>query len=157
MFLNESYYNNGQEVLAAENGAGSVWISGYDFAHNIGKLRQNNIYGICSAVDLSFKYPEDFQQIKFALDDCESQKITNHFAEAFDFIEQQRKKTNVLVHCAAGISRSSAMLISYMMRKYGITFDESLKRVREKRSCVQPNSGFERQLREYEKELKLKK
>lgn len=49
------------------------------------------------------------------------------------------------------------MLISYMMKKYGWSYDECLKRVREKRGCVQPNSGFERQLREYEKELKLKK
>jgi hypothetical protein len=157
MFLNESYYNNGQEALPAENGLGSVWISGYDFAHNLGKLRQNGIMGICSAVDLSFKYPPDFEQIKFALDDCESQKITGCFQEAYEFIEAQRRKTNVLVHCAAGISRSSAMLISYMMKKYGYSFDESLKRVREKRACVLPNSGFERQLREYEKELKLKK
>ena len=157
MFLNESYYNNGQEVLPAENGNGSVWISGYDFAHNLNKLRHNGILGICSAVDLSFKYSPEFEQIKFDLDDCESQKIGQHFQEAYDFIEAQRKKTNVLVHCAAGISRSSAMLISYMMKKYSYNFDESLKRVRDKRGCVQPNSGFERQLREYEKELKLKK
>lgn len=157
MFLYEGYYNNGQLVLPEEPGCGSVWISGYDFAHNLTKLRENKIFGICSAVDLSFRYPPEFEQVKFALDDCESQKITNHFQEAYDFIEEQRKKTNVLVHCAAGISRSSAMLISYMMRKYGYSFDESLKRIREKRACVQPNSGFERQLREYEKELKLKK
>jgi protein-tyrosine phosphatase len=108
-------------------------------------------------VDLDFKYPARFEQVKFPLDDCESQKITNHFNEAYEFIEAQRKKTNVLVHCAAGISRSSAILISYMMRKYGLDYDIAFEMVRQKRSCVQPNSGFERQLREYEEELTSKK
>jgi hypothetical protein len=55
--FSEGYYNEGQEVLPAENGQGSVWISGYDFAHNLNKLRNHKIFGICSAVDLSFKYP----------------------------------------------------------------------------------------------------
>jgi protein-tyrosine phosphatase len=49
------------------------------------------------------------------------------------------------------------MLISYMMKKYGLDYNSALKKVRDKRSCVQPNSGFERQLREYEKELTGKK
>lgn len=136
-------------MIPAEGGVGSIWISGYDFAHNLNKLRERKILGICSAVDLSFKYPNDFTQLKFALDDSESQKISNCFQDAFKFIEEQRKKTNVLVHCAAGISRSSAMLISYLMRKYNMTYEEAFKTVKAKRSCIQPNSGFERQLREY--------
>lgn len=156
MLFGTAGYNDGQEVIPAEGGLGSIWISGYDFAHNLDKLRERKIFGICSAVDLSFKYPTEFQQIKFALDDSESQKITNCFQDAYQFIEEQRKKTNVLVHCAAGISRSSAMLISYLMKKYNLTFDEALKIVKAKRTCVQPNSGFEKQLREYEKTLKKK-
>lgn len=142
MFFGSDEYNNGQEVIPAEGGAGSIWISGYDFAHNLTKLRERKIFGICSAVDLSFKYPPEFSQIKFALDDSESQKITYCFEDAFKFIEEQRKKTNVLVHCAAGISRSSAILISYMMKKYNISYEEAFKKVKSKRSCIQPNSGF---------------
>ena len=124
-----------------------MWISGYDFAHSLPKLRERKIFGICSAVDLSYKYPAEFEQIKFPLDDCESQNITRIFDDAYKFIEEQRKKTNVLVHCAAGISRSSATLISYMMRKYKMDYDTAYKTVKAKRSCIQPNSGFERQLR----------
>ena len=32
------FYNKGQMVLKPEEGLGSVWISGYDFAHNINEL-----------------------------------------------------------------------------------------------------------------------
>ena len=29
------YYNKGQKVLDAEDGLGEVWISGYEFAHDL--------------------------------------------------------------------------------------------------------------------------
>ena len=35
------FYNKGQMVLKPEDGLGSVWISGYDFAHNIDELKKN--------------------------------------------------------------------------------------------------------------------
>jgi hypothetical protein len=34
MFFGQ-FYNKGQKVLPAEGDLGEVWISGYDFAHNI--------------------------------------------------------------------------------------------------------------------------
>lgn len=52
-----SFYNKGQKVLPAEGGLGEVWISGYDFAHNIKELEKNNILAVCSGVELGFKYP----------------------------------------------------------------------------------------------------
>lgn len=130
-----------------------MWISGYDFAHNIAELDKNGIGAVCSGVDLSFQYPKHIAHMKFDLDDHQGQKITHVYDPAFDFIEEQRKKTNVLVHCAAGISRCSALLISYMMRKYKWDFDTCLEKIKAARPCCQPNTGFTRQLREYQKEL----
>jgi protein-tyrosine phosphatase len=37
--------------------------------------------------------------------DIPSYKMTKHFEEAFIFIDEALKKGNILVHCAAGISR----------------------------------------------------
>ena len=62
-----------------------------------------------------------------------------------------------MVHCAAGISRSSTILISYIMRKYGVNYEEAYKIVKAKRSCIQPNSGFEKQLRTFEGTLRAPK
>lgn len=154
MFFGD-FYNKGQKVLEAEDGLGEVWISGYDFAHNIEALDSNKIGAVCSGVDLSFKYPAHIAQIKFDLDDCNVQKVEHTFGPAFEFIEEQRKKTNVLVHCAAGISRCSMLLSSYMMKKYKLDFDSCLQKIKAARPCCQPNMGFVKQLRRYEQQLGL--
>ena len=64
------------------------------------------------------------------------------------------KSGNVLVHCFAGVSRSSTIVMSYLMKKLGMTFKEVLDYVRKKRWVVNPNPGFVRQLKRYEMKLK---
>jgi protein-tyrosine phosphatase len=68
----------------------------------------------------------------------------------YDFIEKNRSSTNVLVHCAGGISRSSTLLIFYTMKKYKKTYAEAYNIVKKKRRIIQPNTGFEAQLKQYE-------
>jgi len=48
------------------------------------------------------------------------------FEKANDFIEENRKVTSVLVHCFAGVSRSSAMCIAYLIKKYKWPLEKSL-------------------------------
>ena len=71
--------------------------------------------------------------------------------------ERELSRGNVLVHCAAGISRviitimqSSTLVIAYLMRKKVWSFREAIAFVRKSRPNVLPNLGFERQLKEYE-------
>ena len=60
---------------------------------------------------------------------------------------------NVLVHCAAGMSRSGAIIIGYLMRTRKISFKEALIDVRKVRQCISPNSGFTKQLIDYFDEI----
>ena len=52
------------------------------------------------------------------------------------------------MHCAAGISRCSMLLISYMMKKYKWDYDTCLAKIKAARPCCQPNMGFQKQLRQ---------
>jgi hypothetical protein len=54
--------------------------------------------------------------------------------------------TNVLVHCDMGISRSSTVMIAYLMRTHGWDFDKTLAFVKEKRR-IRPNENFVEQLK----------
>lgn len=54
---------------------------------------------------------------------------------------------HVVIHCAAGISRSSAALISWLMRRFGWSDVSASAFVRYQRNQIDPNPGFRRQLR----------
>lgn len=59
----------------------------------------------------------------------------------------------ILVHCAAGISRSPAVVAAYLMKRKGMTLRAALGQIVRARPCVSPNAGFMRQLREMEREV----
>ncbi|XP_075906674.1 serine/threonine/tyrosine-interacting protein [Nelusetta ayraudi] len=56
----------------------------------------------------------------------------------------------VLVHGNAGISRSAALVIAYLMETFGIKYRDAFSHVQERRFCINPNVGFVHQLQEYE-------
>jgi atypical dual specificity phosphatase len=60
---------------------------------------------------------------------------------------------NVLIHCNAGVSRSSTLAIAYIMKYENKRFQDAFNQVKSVRPSIRPNDGFERQLREYDKEL----
>ena len=55
-----------------------------------------------------------------------------------------------LLYSAAGISRSSTMVIAYLMTVSTLTAEEALCVVRYCRKIANPNYGFMKQLKEYE-------
>ncbi|NXF12430.1 STYX protein, partial [Smithornis capensis] len=56
----------------------------------------------------------------------------------------------VLVHGNAGISRSAALVIAYIMETFGVKYRDAFTYVQERRFCINPNAGFVHQLQEYE-------
>lgn len=58
----------------------------------------------------------------------------------------------VLVHCAMGLSRSSSLVLAYLMIHEDMTLVEAIKAVAQHRNIC-PNSGFLEQLRELDKKL----
>lgn len=62
--------------------------------------------------------------------------------EAIRFIEGAVSAADhhkVYLHCAAGISRSAAVMMGYLMRVDGMSMGESLRLVRDIRPCVNPH------------------
>lgn len=55
-----------------------------------------------------------------------------------------------LVHCQAGVSRSAAFVVAYLMYRYGLNLKTALHAVRRKRPSAQPNNNFMEQLAIYE-------
>ena len=55
----------------------------------------------------------------------------------------------------AGVSRSSSCIIAYLIQEKSMDFSKALYFVRSKRPIVCPNLGFQKQLLEFEKIVKV--
>lgn len=60
----------------------------------------------------------------------------------------------VLVFCKAGISRSAAICIAYLMQQNSLTMDEAHDYVKSRRTFISPNLNFMRQLHEFDGRLR---
>jgi protein-tyrosine phosphatase len=59
------------------------------------------------------------------IEDIEDESIYPFLEEAHSYIKQNLEKHNVLVHCQMGISRSSSLVIAFLMKEYGISFKKA--------------------------------
>ena len=134
-----------------------LFLGSIGSASNLKQLQNFKItHIVCCASGIKNFFPDDFKYINLNLLDSEKEDIKQYFKESFDFIDEAIKNGgNVLVHCHAGVSRSSTILISYIKKKKKMKLNKVLDLLKTKREKVSPNAGFLRQLSDYEKELGL--
>lgn len=88
----------------------------------------------------------------FNVEDSPKQSLVDVFPRANRFLlECQQKNQRVLVHCSAGISRSSSIVIAFLMCHHNMTLKEAYTFVQHKRPVISPNLGFMRQLSQLNK------
>jgi protein-tyrosine phosphatase len=128
-----------------------LFLGSLDAAEDPELLEKHNITCVLSILD-SFRgthhYGPNITHKKITLVDSPAARIIDHLPHGLKFIsEALNAGKNILVHCAAGISRSASMVIAFLMVKYSCDFETAKRMVREKRACIWPNQGFENQLK----------
>lgn len=102
---------------------------------------------------------QDFPNIdwhRLVVDDDKDEKISQHFFDIHKVIsEAVSKNNNVLVHCAAGMSRSATLVIAYLMIENRWCYEEAYNFVKKHRPIIDPNIGFVKQLKALEYRLKM--
>lgn len=86
---------------------------------------------------------------KLPIHDSVDQPLLPYIYSAMQFLETNilHRQRSVLVHCAAGVSRSASMVIAFLMKQNRWDFDTARQFVWEKRPTINPNPRFEKELR----------
>lgn len=96
-------------------------------------------------------FPDEFRYLVITLADNFKESIIPKVREVKGFIDQcLHQQGKVLVHCNDGMSRAPSLVIGYIMQTCGLTYKAALLYVQDRRFCVQPSTGFETQLTEFE-------
>ena len=100
-------------------------------------------------------FSDKIQYLHLELEDKEDVFLKGRFDEAISFMSKamESSSSRILVHCNLGISRSTTLILAYLMKTYNATLYEAFKFLRHRRPIVCPNLGFLRQLIEYESTL----
>jgi protein-tyrosine phosphatase len=130
-----------------------VYIGDEDSARDIGVLQELGITHILIAGSYMRAYLTNMNYKQLPLEDSLEQNLTNYLSDALAYIDNAQGK--VLVHCAAGISRSGSIIVAYLMKKNNTGFDTALSMARNRSSRIRPNPNFERQLRDFNKQTSI--
>ncbi|MBN3296685.1 dual specificity protein phosphatase 14 [Amia ocellicauda] len=131
----------------------SLFLSGADAALNQALVSSKGITLIINAT-LAHTCPayRGVECLRVPVSDMPHARLGDHFERVALRIHNNRAGST-LVHCAAGMSRSPALVMAYLMRYKGVTLREAHEWVRGSRPYIRPNAGFWRQLLDYEKKL----
>ena len=148
--MNEVYPPNPQ------TNKGGLYIGDWTAADDVDTLNAKGINFVLTGLPDNIGKNEKYQtrgiiQLTCHADDMPNFDMTPHFENAHAFITNGLANGNVLVHCAAGISRSSTLCLTYLMRQRQENLEKALAFLRTKRPICTPNFGFQRQLKEYGK------
>ena len=161
-FLNMIQLSSTIKILKDDNAPieiiPNLFLGSIGSASNLKQLQNCKItHIVCCARGIKNFFPDKFKYLNLDILDNEKSDIKQHFDESYKFIDEAIKNNgNVLIHCHAGISRSSTILIAYIMKSQKMSLDKVLELLKSKRDKVNPNAGFIEQLKEYEKELCIK-
>jgi predicted protein tyrosine phosphatase len=132
-----------------------VYLSGIAVARNPAKLSELNISRVvCCCMYTEFPQSDEVKSITYLrvdVEDMSREPIDMFFEEASDFIsESLENNEGVLIHCRSGVSRSSTIVLAFLIRSMGMRLYDAFFLLRSKRSIVTPNIGFMDQLMKLE-------
>ncbi|KAI8052528.1 dual specificity phosphatase 12 [Syncephalis plumigaleata] len=122
-----------------------LYISDYETAQNISKLRETGITHVVRClVDVDEEQCHDgITYLNIEIQDVEQANLLQHLPSTCNFIQEAlTRNQSVLVHCQAGVSRSAAVVIAYIMKMEQLSYEQALIYVQKTRASVLPNTGF---------------
>ncbi|XP_066109094.1 dual specificity protein phosphatase 18-like [Saccopteryx bilineata] len=133
----------------------SLYISSGVAANNKLMLSSNQITTVINiSVAVVNTLFEDIQYIQVPIADTPVSRLCDFFDSIADHIHSvEMKQGHTLLHCTAGVSRSAALCLAYLMKYHAMSLLDAHTWTKSCRPIIRPNSGFWEQLIHYEFQL----
>ena len=130
----------------------NIYQGGYLCSENKEILQNLGITHILVAsFGLRQHFPDNFKYLQINCHDNSEQDMSQFYDTVYEFIDGCiSNEGKILIHCAAGISRSSTCTCVYLMKKNKWSYDTTLEFIQKRRKWAQPNMGFTNQLKKFE-------
>lgn len=135
------------ELSMADKVHDGIWIGSEEAAMSYHLLHSNDIKVVLNmAIEIDDPEVPGVRRVKVGMSDGEMPNC-GLFERAAGVIKEARQDGHsILVHCAAGISRSTTAVLTYMMLHEETPWEVALARVASKRSIVNPHPMLMRSL-----------
>lgn len=129
----------------------NLYLSPITVAKDEKFFQKNKVTHVLIAAKGLKQYQKEVKYHQLNLVDNPGANIAKYFIEAIKFIDEAISLGQpILVHCMGGVSRSSSIVIAYVMFKLGLTFEKAFEFVKGKHERTNPNAGFASQLKLFE-------
>lgn len=130
----------------------NLWIGAISSSCNRESLREHNIEIIISAfLGSTANFPYDFNYERAKLRDVEDEDILDDLDYLLPIIHKNLVEgKGIMCNCQKGRSRSVSIVAAYLIRYKGMTTDEAIHFIKNKRTQANPNKGYIEQLRIFE-------
>ena len=130
----------------------NLWITCGGTAREFDFLRENEITHVLNcAEEEPMYYPNHVTAIHIPLtDDVDPLAIDQIIQGAQILAVWMNTKSNVIVHCKAGISRSVTVVLAWLIIYKNYTYDEAFRFVQSKRNFICPNDFYRKLLKDLE-------
>ena len=100
--------------------------------------------------EISNYHPNIFTYQQYPIYDDNHESITEYFEHVYDAIVAYKNNNpdkGVFIHCYMGASRSVSVVLYYLMRHNGLTYEQGIDFLKNKRHIINPSIKFSDELK----------
>lgn len=139
--------NNADEIVPG------IWLGNYAASNDEVFLRSKGIQTVFNCTkDLPF-HPIAKNRFRVPVDDnLQPEEIRNlelwSYEVIYLLVRESKKGSPILVHCAAGMQRSAAVVAMFLIATRKMTWDQAYRYIRQRRSIAFfPSANFEKAIK----------
>ncbi|GAB0099704.1 dual specificity protein phosphatase 18 [Sergentomyia squamirostris] len=159
LFSKQSFALNGaqREILSGSSGVSRILPCLYLCGAGAARPEIMTQLGVTLVINVAPELPDTPlpdptpAYMRVAILDKGENDILQHFDDVTERIHAERHRGGVtLIHCVAGVSRSTSFCLAYLVRHLQMTLRDAFLYVKATRPQIRPNVGFFHQLISYE-------